>query len=196
MSHKGSHYCALGLAETNRLNYDILYFINPCLSVNNIRHSLCNVDVINHQTKEITMKLNDKYEISPFGNPFDSLFSLLARNDAPSTSKSEPETFSDTGYGKIRFKKEDSQLRIEFLVPGWQKSELSLSVDSSKLCLNTNPDKKKEGSALFQLHDLSSEISLPENLATEKAQAKLDAGVLTVLIPYATASKGKNLKIA
>ena len=26
------------------------------------------------------MKINDKYEISPFGNPFDSLFSLLARN--------------------------------------------------------------------------------------------------------------------
>ena len=46
------------------------------------------------------------------------------------------------------------------------------------------------------MNDLSSEISLPENLAIEKAQAKLNAGVLTVLIPYATASKGKNLKIA
>ncbi len=142
------------------------------------------------------MKLNDKYEISPFGNPFDSLFSLLARNDVPSTFESEPKTFSDSGYGKVRFKNEETQLRIEFLVPGWQKSELSLSVDSSKLCLNTNPDKKKDGTALFQLNDLSSEISLPENLATEKAQAKLDAGVLTVLIPYAAASKGKNLKIA
>ena len=56
------------------------------------------------------MKLNDKYEISPFGNPFDSLFSLLARNDVPSTFESEPKTFSDSGYGKVRFKKEETQL--------------------------------------------------------------------------------------
>ena len=196
MSHKGSFCFVTDLVVTNRLYAKFKYFINPCLPTNNIRHSLCNVDVINHQTKEITMKLNDKYEISPFGNPFDSLFSLLARNDTSSTFEPKPETFSDSGYGKVRFKKEESQLRIEFLVPGWQKSELSLSVDSSKLSLNTNPDKKKDESALFQLNDLSSEISLPENLATEKAQAKLDAGVLTVLIPYATASKGKKLKIA
>ena len=141
------------------------------------------------------MKLNDNYEISPFGSPFDSLFSLLARNDAPSTFESEPETSSDSGYGKVRLKKEEKQLRIEFLLPGWQKSELSLSVDSSKLCLSTNPDKKKDGTSLFQLNDLRSEISLPESLATEKAHAKLDAGVLTVLIPYETASKGKKLKI-
>ena len=196
MSHIGAYFNPINLIETNRLYFGFLNFINSCLSIDSIRHSICNVDVINHQTKEITMKLNDKYEISPFGNPFDSLFSLLARNDVSSTFKSEPETFSDSGYGKVRFKKEETQLRIEFLVPGWQKSELSLSIDSSKLCLNTNPDKKKDGSALFQLNDLSSEISLPENLATDKAQAKLDAGVLTVLIPYATASKGKNLKIA
>ena len=142
------------------------------------------------------MKLNDKYEISPFGNPFDSLFSLLARSDATSKFESEPEIFSDSGYGKVRLKREETQLRIEFLVPGWQKSDLSLTIDSSKLCLSANTKKKKDGTALFQLKDLNSEIILPENLATEKAQAKLDAGVLSVLIPYATESKGKNLKIA
>ena len=56
------------------------------------------------------MKLNDKYEISPFGNPFDSLFSLLARNDVPSTFKSEPETFSDSGYGEVRFKRSEAHV--------------------------------------------------------------------------------------
>ena len=142
------------------------------------------------------MKLNDKYEISPFGNPFDSLFSLLARSDATSKFESEPEIFSDSEYGKVRLKREETQLRIEFLVPGWQKSDLSLTIDSSKLCLSANTKKKKDETALFQLKDLNSEIILPENLATEKAQAKLDAGVLSVLIPYATESKGKNLKIA
>ena len=50
------------------------------------------------------MKINDKYEISPFGNPFDSLFSLLARN-------SQSHAFSPDSYfqeeGNVRIRNDD-----------------------------------------------------------------------------------------
>ena len=64
------------------------------------------------------MKLNEKYEVSPFGNAFDSLFSLLTRG-GPFTNEIHPsETIGSTHYGPVRYKDEGTQTRIEFLLPG------------------------------------------------------------------------------
>jgi len=139
------------------------------------------------------MKINDKYEISPFGNTFDSLFSLLTRNDHPPISH---HSSSVSEYGNVRIRNEEKQVRIEFLVPGWKKSDLSLLIDDQKLRLVANPSKEKDQDGLFQSNELNIQVILGEQLDTTKANAKLEDGVLTVTIPVSAKAKGRSIKIS
>ena len=139
------------------------------------------------------MKINDKYEISPFGNTFDSLFSLLTRNDHPAISH---HSSSVSEYGNVRIRNEDKQVRIEFLIPGWKKSDLSLLIEDQKLRLLANPSKEKEQGGLFQSNELNVQVILGEQLDTTKANAKLEDGVLTVTIPVSAKAKGRSIKIS
>jgi HSP20 family protein len=139
------------------------------------------------------MKINDKYEISPFGNTFDSLFSLLTRNDHPSISH-HPSSVSE--YGNVRIRNEEKQVRIDFLVPGWKKRDLSLLIEDQKLRLVANPPKEKEQGELFQSNELNIQVLLGEQLDTTKANAKLEDGVLTVTIPVSAKAKGRSIKIS
>ena len=138
------------------------------------------------------MKINDKYEISPFGNAFDSLFSLLTRNDyLPSHSLNS----SLSEHGNVRIREEDKKVIIEFLVPGWKKNDLLLSLDEQKLTLTSAIKNEKEQNGWFQNNNLNFEIQLGQNLDTTKTNAKLEEGVLTVSIPVSQKTKGRNIKI-
>ena len=139
------------------------------------------------------MKINDKYEISPFGNTFDSLLSLLTRNDHSPISH-HPSSVSE--YGNVRIRDEEKQVRIEFLVPGWKKSDLSLLIEDQQLRLVANPPKEKEQGGLFQSNELNVKVLLGEQLNTTKANAKLEDGVLTVTIPVSAKTKGRSIKIS
>ena len=139
------------------------------------------------------MKINDKYEISPFGNPFDSLFSLISRND-------ESPAYFPYSYckeqGNVRIRKEEKEVMIQFLVPGIKKADLVLSVEDQKLTLCSTQDGKKQGDGWFQNNELNYQIRLSENLDTSKINAKLDEGVLTVAIPVSQKATGRKIKIS
>jgi HSP20 family protein len=139
------------------------------------------------------MKINDKYEISPFGNAFDSLFSLLTRNDQSPISNYSS---SISEYGNVRIKNEEKQVRIEFLVPGWKKNDLSLSIEDQKLRLSSKPSKDSAQDGLFQSKELDVQVLLGEKLDTNKTNAKLEQGVLTVTIPVTSKVTGKSIKIS
>ena len=139
------------------------------------------------------MKINDKYEISPFGNTLDSLFSLLTRNNHSPISNYCSGT---PDYGNVRIRNEEKQVRIEFLVPGWKKSDLSLLIEDQKLRLVANPSKEKEQGGLFQSNELNVQVLLGEQLDTTKANARLEDGVLTVTIPVSVKAKGRSIKIS
>ena len=142
------------------------------------------------------MKINDKYEINPFGNIFDPLFSLMTRPKSAIPYQSGYESDSVSAYGKVKNKNEDPHVRIECLVPGWKKSDISLTVESTKLRLQTDTSKKKADHGLFQCNDLNIEVLLPENLDTTKTKAKLEEGVLSVIIPNSGKNVGKSIKIS
>jgi HSP20 family protein len=147
----------------------------------------------NSQPKENNMKINDKYEISQLGNTFESLLSLLTRNNlSPNSNYSS----GSPGYGNVRIRNEEKQVRIEILVPGWKKSELSLSIENQRLQLTANPPKEKEQDRLFQSKEIDVQVLLGEQLDTTKTSAKLEEGVLTVTIPVTAKAKGRSVKIS
>ena len=87
-------------------------------------------------------------------------------------------------------------MRIEFLVPGWKKSDLSLAIENGKIELKAEHGKEKPTGGLFQNKNLHIQVSLPENLETDKSKARLEEGILSVLIPANKESKQFKLKIA
>ena len=141
------------------------------------------------------MKINDKFELASNGNPFDSILSLLTRNDPFLDSVVGNLNFQNEENRRVRISKETNQLRIEFLVPGWQRDHLLLKVEPGKLTLSSDLKKRKEEEILFPLKEFSTELQLPENLSVDRAKAKLAEGILSVLIPYSQTSKGKTVKI-
>ena len=138
------------------------------------------------------MKINDKYEISPFGNAFDSLFSLLSRSEQ-SHPLSQDSIIS--AQEKVRIKEDEKEIKIEFLVPGIKKSDLSLNIEDQKLTLCSNEEEKKQGNGWFKNNELNYQVRLGQNLDTSKILAKLEEGVLSVTIPISKKAKGRNIKI-
>ena len=138
------------------------------------------------------MKINDKYEISPFGNAFDSLFSLLSRSGQSHPLSQDPII---SAQEKVRIKEDEKEIKIEFLVPGIKKSDLSLNIEDQKLTLCSNEEGKKQGNGWFQNNELNYQVRLGQNLDTSKIIAKLEEGVLSVTIPISKRAKGRNIKI-
>ena len=138
------------------------------------------------------MKINDKYEISPFGNAFDSLFSLLSRSEQPHPLSQDPFI---SAQEKVRIKEDEKEIKIEFLVPGIKKSDLSLNIEDQKLTLCSNEEEKKQGNGWFKNNELNYQVRLGQNLDTSKILAKLEEGVLSVTIPISKRAKGRNIKI-
>ena len=138
------------------------------------------------------MKINDKYEISPFGNAFDSLFSLLSRSEQSHPLSQDPFI---SAQEKVRIKEDEKEIKIEFLVPGIKKSDLSLNIEDQKLTLCSNEEEKKQGNGWFKNNELNYQVRLGQNLDTSKILAKLEEGVLSVTIPISKRVKGRNIKI-
>jgi HSP20 family molecular chaperone IbpA len=138
------------------------------------------------------MKINNHYEISPLGNTFDSLFSLLNRSVPDQNNYAHPPSGI---HERVKFRNEDSNIRIEFLVPKCKKSELSIKIDHKKLSLCSNSVKKKTPSGLFDSDEINIEVFLPENLNIDHTKANLEEGVLTVMIPKTEKIKNLEIKI-
>ena len=118
---------------------------------------------------------------------------LFTRNDyLPSHSLNS----SLSEHGNVRIREEDKKVIIEFLVPGWKKNDLLLSLDEQKLTLTSAIKNEKEQNSWFQNNNLNFEIQLGQNLDTSKTNAKLEEGVLTVSIPVSQKTKGRNIKIS
>ena len=141
------------------------------------------------------MKLNEKYEVSQFGDTFDSIFSLLFRNNPLPSGVTTKEMKGNPSLDFVRYKEGDSETRIEVLLPGWKKADLDLAIEPTRLTLVSKKSKKAEEDSLFGKNQISLEIQLPEYLECKKATAKLDDGVLSILIPHYKKNQPQKLKI-
>jgi HSP20 family molecular chaperone IbpA len=83
---------------------------------------------------------------------------------------------------------------VEFIVPGWKKNDLKLSIEGQRLSLLTD-SKNQDLSISPFTKELNIEVSLGNRLDTTKANATLQNGILTVLIPVFREVKGRDIKI-
>ena len=72
----------------------------------------------------------------------------------------------------------DKEFKVEFMLPGFKKEEVKLAIENDVLSISA---ERKEKNKYF--NEIKKSYSLPENLDTENVDAKLEDGVLKILIP-------------
>ena len=69
-------------------------------------------------------------------------------------------------------------------------------LDQEKLSLKSNTQKKRTSTGLFQTDEINIELSLSQNLDIENTKAKLEEGILTVIIPKIENQADRKIKIS
>lgn len=107
---------------------------------------------------------------------------------------------------KINIKESDANYTLEFLVPGLNKEDLNLTIDTDNNLVvameHKEEQKKEEGDKKDQFHYLRHDfhyahfkeaIALPDNIHKEQITAKVENGVLRIVLPKVTAEEKSKL---
>ena len=91
----------------------------------------------------------------------------------------------------------ENEWTIDLLVPGYAKSDFAMDVKDGVLTVSASKEKdqrkfiKKE----FGRDQIERSFTLPKNAASDNISAKLDAGVLSIVIPKSEEAKPKTINI-
>ena len=127
-----------------------------------------------------------------FDVPFTQLFQLPGNEEDEDGSEATalaylPTTDTEPRINVIEGK---NTTTVEASVPGFNQNELEISVNDSLLTISgKKQDKLPEDNPLqqeFTLSQFSRAISLPHRIDPNGANARLNAGILTVTFPYQT----------
>jgi HSP20 family protein len=87
---------------------------------------------------------------------------------------------------------DDANVYARFELPGYKKSEISLSLEGGVMTVNVERKAGKEGGEEVRL---SRSIELAEEVVADKAAAKYEDGVLTVTIPKSSEKRARQIAI-
>lgn len=104
---------------------------------------------------------------------------------------------------KMNVSESDTDFQLELCVPGLRKEDLSLSIDpDNNLVVEMHHKEEKQASSDDQRRYLRREftqtqfkqvLSLPENVKREAIRAKVDNGILQIVLPKVTEEEKKEL---
>lgn len=119
-----------------------------------------------------------------------------------------PRYFSLEGKGSncspaVNVEETDKEFRIEVAAPGYEKEELKVSVEEGVLTISSEhkeEEKEEKNNFIrreFGYRSFSRAFNLPEEVNTEKINAKHKNGVLSVYLPKAEVkvNPAKDIKI-
>jgi len=140
------------------------------------------------------MKLKNNTELQTISYALDSFFNNFGRAQILSDRNKFTE---DRFEHSVRSFEDDSQCRIEMSLPGYAKNEINLSSDSKYLTLESNlDDKKKKDYNLLNESPFRRVFKVPENCDHTKITAKLEHGILQVILPKKKLPKPKQIRIS
>ena len=141
------------------------------------------------------MKINKTYQSYPFaltvGSLLNAMDSKWQRDQNPKDfDTSGPEQFSD-----FRVSESDESYEVKFLLPGFGKNDVSVTLKDSEITVKASIEGSKHDLA-FGRKDYSRVLEIPESCDKGKVTAKLDNGILRVVLPKRKAVKPIEVKIS
>jgi len=130
--------------------------------------------------------------IANWWNDIEKEFDLLISNNGKRINQST--------YPKVDVSEDERCLQIEASVPGILKEALSIEYSQGVLSISGESEKRIEGLSYHrqELHrsKFSRSFSIPENLFDiQKISAKIDSGILKIMIPKLVELKPENNSI-
>lgn len=108
------------------------------------------------------------FKNDPFFNLMDTLF------DVPTTKS------INKGFVRYEISEDESQFKIEFLVPSLSKKDIMVSLEDNLLKIKY---EKPEDSTQSFIDSFERTFTLPDEINDKKIDAKAENGVLTITIP-------------
>jgi HSP20 family protein len=140
------------------------------------------------------MKLKNNTELQTISYALDSFFNNFGRAQIVCDRNRFTE---DKFEHSARSFEDDNQYRIEVSLPGYAKNEINLSSDSKYLTLESNlDDKKKKEYNLLNESPFKRVFKVPKDCDHTKITAKLEHGILHVILSKKKLPKPKQIRIS
>ncbi|MCC6252145.1 MAG: Hsp20/alpha crystallin family protein [Bacteroidia bacterium] len=120
-----------------------------------------------------------------FGNAFDNFLKM------------------DYNFGEstplVNVTENEQSYQMEYLVPGYKKDEIKISLDKNVLTViaekrvETEEEKKNYTRKEFFFNTFKRSFSLPENINYQNIEAKHEDGILNITIPKKVEEKNSNV---
>ncbi len=109
---------------------------------------------------------------------------------------------SETGFPELDILDHEADIEVQAALPGIKKEDLDVSVTHQTITIGTSAKEEKqqeEKGKYFHREIIRGEfqrtLSLPDNVDSEKANARFKDGILKVTIPKAERSKHKVIEV-
>lgn len=87
----------------------------------------------------------------------------------------------------VNIKEDEDAFEIEFSVPGYQRDQLTVKNEKNTLIVKSTFETEKEiynfKHKEFSIYPFERSFKMPENIAADKIGAKLENGILQIIIP-------------
>ena len=125
-----------------------------------------------------------------WNSPLDSFFS-----DYPTLKEQSARTRAG-----VNLKRDDKYLSVELYIPGYKKDEVNITFKNNQLTVEGEKTERKEEHDNYDYQEVYTQnfrrvISLDESVDTDKAEAKLEDGVLNIQIPNSKQATEQTLSI-
>ena len=137
------------------------------------------------------MKINKNY---PLSLAVDSFLRAMDGTRQPSWVFSE-EPVQSARPANYRVLEQEDLYEVKFLLPGFSRKEISVSLEGSNLTVSAScgETESEEG---FGKKPFTHSIEVPESCEKDKVTAKLESGILKVVLPKSKKPKAVQVKIA
>jgi len=129
------------------------------------------------------------YRTKNFNNILDGMQVLFTDLDSVfdlGVDKSKVSAYTEI----IKAEKNENGYDIHFVVPGYDKEDLKISLEKRDLIVSAKFEKEENWKKNF-----AKRIQIPEDADFSKSKAKLDKGILSISIPFEENQKPVEIKI-
>ena len=124
-------------------------------------------------------------EIDTFDNIIDQFFNDLSYDPRFS--------LMNTNNVSNYYNENEKEYYLAMDVPGMSKNDIEVTFDSNRLKISGQRKSDKYNS--YEYGKMERFFSVPRNVETDKISAKIDNGVLKVLLPKAKSSLGRKISV-
>jgi HSP20 family molecular chaperone IbpA len=141
------------------------------------------------------MKINKTYQTYPFALTVGSLLNVMDSKWQREQFPNKLEETNQNQFSDFRVSEMEDSYEVKYLLPGFDKNNVTVTLEDSEIRVKASIDETKDDVS-FGSKDYSRVLKIPESCEQAKIKAKLDNGILSVVLPKRKAVKPIEIKIS